>query len=51
MTKYGNFLIVGDFNSELLESAMGTFCETYHLQNLVKSPTCFKISEKPSYID
>ena len=51
MTKYDNFLTVEDFNSYLSEFAMSTFCETYHLQNLVKSPTCFKNPEKPSCID
>ena len=51
MTKYGNFLIVGDFNSELSESAMGNYCEKYHLHNLVKSSTSFKNPEKQSCTD
>ena len=51
MTKYDNLLIAGGYNSELSESAMCTFCETYHLHNLVKSPTCFKNPEKPSCLD
>ena len=42
MTKYSIFLIVGDFNSELSESAVSTFCEMYRLHNLVKSSTCSK---------
>ena len=32
---YDNFLIVGDFNSEMTESAMENFCGTYHLHNLI----------------
>ena len=48
---YNNFLIVGDFSSEMTESAMENFCETYHLYNLIKDPTCFKNSDKPSRID
>ena len=30
MKQYEKFIIVGDFNSELSESATGTFCDTYH---------------------
>lgn len=51
MSNYDKFLIVGDFNSEKSESAMNTFCEMYHLNNLVKGPTCFKNPGKPSYRD
>ena len=39
MKIYDNFLIVGDFNSEMTESAMENFCGTYHLHNLIKDPT------------
>ena len=51
MKIYDNFLIVGDFNSEMTESAMKNFCGTYHLHNLIKDPTCFKNPDKPSCID
>ena len=51
MKIYNNFLIVGDFNSEMTESAMENFCEMYHLHNLIKDPTCFKNPHKPSFID
>ena len=50
MKIYDNFLIVGDFNSEMSESAMDIFCETYHLHNLIKGPTCFKNLNKKSCI-
>ena len=46
MTKYDNFLIAGDSYSELSESAM-----TYHLNNLVKSPTCFRNQKNSSCIN
>ena len=39
ITKYDNFLIVGDFNSEFSESTTDTFCEKHHLHNLVKRAT------------
>ena len=48
---YDNLLIVGDFNSEVSESAMNEFCKTYNLGNLVKGPTCFKNPTNPSSID
>ena len=51
MKIYDNFLIVGDFNSEMTESAMEKFCGTYHLHNLIKDPTCFKNPDRPSCID
>ena len=51
MKIYENFLIVGDFNSEMTESAMKNFCGTNHLHNLIKDPTCFKNPDKPSCID
>ena len=44
-----NFLI--DINSKMTESAMGNFCGTYNLHNLIKDPTCFKNPDKPSCID
>ena len=51
MKIYDNFLIAGDFNSEITESAIGNFCGTCHLHNLIKNPTCFKNPDKPSCID
>ena len=40
--KYDNFILIGDFNSEICEDAMQEFCSTYNLKNLVKEKTCFK---------
>ena len=40
MHRYDNFLLLGDFNSEVHEDAMIDFCETYNLSNLIKNPTC-----------
>ena len=50
MKIYDNFFIVGDFNSEMTESAMENFRGTYHLHNVIKDPTCFKNINKPSCI-
>ena len=51
MPKYDNFLLLGDFNSEMSEDPMINFCETYNLSNLIKEPTCFKNPHNPSTID
>ena len=48
--KYENFILIGDFNSEIDEDAMSIFCTTYNLKNLVKEPMCFKNVENPSCI-
>ena len=50
-SKYGNFILLGDFNSEPTESAVRDFCEIYSCKNLIKDNTCFKNPSKPSCID
>ena len=51
MCKFDNFLILGDFNSEMKEMRMAEFCRTYNLQNLIVETTCFKNILNPSCID
>ena len=51
MSKYDNFLLLGDFNSEMSEVAMKDFCDIYCLSNMIKEPTCFKNILNPSSID
>ena len=51
MSKYENFILLGDFNSEMSELAMKQFCDTYNLSNSIKEPTCFKNVPNPSTID
>ena len=50
-SKYGNFILLDDFNSCMEDSPMKTFAEIYKLQNLIKEPTCFKNPENPTCID
>ena len=50
-SKYGNFILLGDLNSEPTESAVKDFCEIYSCKNLIKDNTCFKNPLKPSCID
>ena len=37
---YEKFIVLGDFNIEINESHMKSFCENYDLTNLIKQPTC-----------
>ena len=51
MYKFDNFLLLGDFNSEINESSMAEFCDVYNVKNLITEPTCFKNPLNPSSID
>ena len=48
---YENFIFIGDFNSEITEEPMKSFCNTYNFKCLVKEPPCFKNIDNPSCID
>ena len=48
---YENILLMGDYNAEITETNMSSFCEIYHLTNIIKQPTCFKNPSNPSCID
>ena len=50
-SKYDNFLLLGDFNSEPTEEAMKSFCQIYNLKNLLRKPTCYKNPTNPSCVD
>ena len=50
-SKYDNFIILGDLNSEPTESAVRDFCQIYGCKNLIKDNACFKNLEKSSCID
>ena len=51
LSKYDNYLLIGDFNSEVDENIMKEFCDSYNLSNLIKEPTCFMNLNNPSSID
>ena len=51
MANFENFLLLGDFNSEIEESHTKEFCNIYNLNNLITEPTCFKNPLNPSFID
>ena len=50
-SKYDNFILLGDLNSEPTEPVVRDFCQIYGCQNLIKDNTCLKNPEKPSCID
>ena len=51
MSKYYDFLIVCDFNSETSETSTCNFCDMYDLHYLVKNSICYKNPRKPLYTD
>ena len=50
-SNYENFILLGDFNSEMTDKNLKDFCNLYLLKNLIKKPTCFKNPESPKTID
>ena len=50
-SKYGNFILLGDLNSEPTEPAARDFCQIYGCKNLIKDNCNFKIPEKPSCVN
>ena len=42
---------MGDFNIGKSDKPMDDFCIIYSLCRLIKVPTCYKNSSKPTYID
>ena len=48
---YVNFLIVRDLNSEITESSIHDFCNSYNMHILCHKSICYKNPKKPSCID
>ena len=51
LSRFDNYLLIGDLNSEIQEPALNEFCETYNLENLTNEPTCYNNPLNPSSID
>ena len=51
LSKYDNFLLIGDLNTEPTEAAVFNSCEIYNLKNSIIDKTCFKNPTKPTCID
>ena len=50
-SKYDNFILLGDFNSEDTEPCLSNFLHQYDAKNLVKEKTCVKNVNNPSCVD
>ena len=50
-SKYEKILILGDFNMEIKEANMESYCENYDLKSLIKQSTRYKNPNKPTSID
>ena len=50
-SKYEKILTLCDFNVEIVEANMKSFCENYNLKSLIKQTTCYKNPNKPTCID
>ena len=48
---YEHLLILGDFNANISEPTLTSFCTLFKLKNLVKEPTCHNNPNNPSCID
>ena len=51
LSKYDNFMLMGDLNVKPTEAIVSDFCEIYNLKHTIKEKTCFKNSTKPVCID
>ena len=50
-TKYDDYILMGDFNAELSNNFVDSFCGSYSLKRLIKKPKCFKNPDNPTSID
>ena len=50
-SKYDNFVVLGDLNTEVFNSFMKQLCASYNLKSLIKEATSFKNVDIPSCID
>ena len=48
---YDKIILLGDFNTEIDEQHMQSFCDNYSLKILIRQPTCSKNFGKPACID
>ena len=46
-SKYDNFLLIGDLNSEPTGEAMKSFYQIHNFKNLLDKPTCYKTPPIP----
>ena len=44
-------IIMSDFNAEISEHNLASFCTIYNFKSLIKKPACYKNLDNPSCID
>ena len=49
-SNYEKMFSMGDFNSEMSETSINSFCNFYNLKFLVQEPTCYKNPDRQSCI-
>ena len=49
--KYDNYILMGNFDAELSNDFVDSFCGSYKLKNLIKKPACLKNPDNPTSID
>ena len=50
-SKYDNFNVFDDLNTEFSNLFLEQFCASYNLKCFIKEPTCFKSVDNPSCVD
>ena len=50
-SKYNDFILMDDFNADLSNNFVDSFCGSYNLKSLIKKPKCFKNPDHPTCID
>ena len=48
---YENMILLGDFNTSIIDDTMTDYCQMYNVQNMINEPTCYKNVNNPSAID
>ena len=48
---YEKMILLGNFNVEVKDNHMKSFCKYYGLKNLIKQPTCYKNPSNLAYTD
>ena len=48
---YENIILLGEFNADISDSLIDSFCAIYLLKSFFKRPTCYKNPDNSTYID
>ena len=48
---YENIILLGEFNADISDSLVDSFCAIYLLKSFFKGPTCYKNPDNSTYID